>query len=145
MFFADDDEIVDLSDLRLRVLRKTRRRTIYDPHSVRSKYIVIPRHVVEGGNHQINKVVWGSCSTEKCEGTSINAPSHIGLSHHYRAECEWQHKGGNPYWKLSNCTKYENVLDRRVHKYKENLLRNVKNVLQEISDHCNLDGFISRF
>jgi len=71
--FLDDEESQNWPSLR--VLRKTRRKTKFNPQKQRSKYICIPRNVKEAGNH----FIW-----EYAEGHNVNVPTSIGFLHHYR-------------------------------------------------------------
>jgi hypothetical protein len=102
------------------VLRKTRRKTKFNPQKQRSKYICIPRQVKEAGNH----FIW-----EFQQGNNLNVPTNVGVLHHYRV-CEF---GGD------DCVNAPNQVDRKVHKYQQTLLENVKQVVSRLSDQCKLD------
>ena len=102
------------------MLRKTRRKTKFNPQKQRSKYICIPRQVKEAGNH----FIW-----EFQQGNNLNVPTNVGLLHHYRV-CEF---GGD------DCVNAPNQVDRTVHKYQQTLLENVKQVVYRLSDQCKLD------
>lgn len=102
------------------MLRKTRRKTKFNPQKQRSKYICIPRQVKEAGNH----FIW-----EFQQGNNLNVPTNVGFLHHYRV-CEF---GGD------DCVHAPNQVDRTVHKYQETLLQNVKKVILKLSDQCKLD------
>ena len=124
-YIVDDDKYLDSSkgeelSSQLRVLRKTRRKTKFNPQKQRSKYICIPRQVKEAGNH----FIW-----EFQQGNNLNVPTNVGFLHHYRV-CEF---GGD------DCVHAPNQVDRTVHKYQQTLLQNVKRVILKLSDQCNLD------
>ncbi len=88
-----DDETEDLENLRykiilfsavwagiailaiFRVLKKTRRKSKFNPQKQRSKYICVPRNVKEAGNH----FIW-----EFHRGSNLNVPTKYGYLHHYR-------------------------------------------------------------
>ena len=114
--FGDDDE-AGTSDLR--VLRKTRRKSKFNPQKQRSKYICIPRNVKEAGNH----FIW-----EFVEGYNLNVPTSVGFLHHYRV-CEF---GGD------DCVQTESVVDRTVYRYREDLVANVDKVIGGLSAECQL-------
>ena len=79
LFFTDDDETLESSKedeltSQLRVLRKTRRKTKFNPQKQRSKYICIPRQVKEAGNHFIWETLgwlFVSKSREESKGKAI--------------------------------------------------------------------------
>ena len=126
--FTDDDESIttsekDQNNIPLRVLLKTRRRTKFNPHGERSKYICIPRNVKEAGTHMVYEYQVGS---------SLNVPTDIGFSHHYRF-CESGKVG------MGDCINDVNEVDRTVYKYKDTLLRNVKNVMKKLSKQCTIN------
>ena len=73
--FADDQE----AGSPMRVLRKTRRKSKFNPQKQRSKYICVPRNVKEAGNH----FIW-----EFGRGSNLNVPTKYGYLHHYRV-CEF--------------------------------------------------------
>ena len=79
--FPDDkdasavDSGLEGHDAGLRLLRKTRRKSKFNPQKQRSKYICIPRNVKEAGNH----FIW-----EFARGSSLNVPTTFGYLHHYR-------------------------------------------------------------
>ena len=102
------------------MLRKTRRKTKFNPQKQRSKYICIPRQVKEAGNH----FIW-----EYQQGSNLNVPTSVGFLHHYRV-CEF---GGD------DCVHQSNQIDRTAHKYRHILLENVKKVILKLSDQCKLD------
>ena len=74
--FPDDSEA---SQTNLRVLRKTRKKSKFNPQKQRSKYICVPQNVKEAGNH----FIW-----EFHRGSSLNVPTKFGFLHHYRV-CEF--------------------------------------------------------
>ena len=111
---ADSDELSS----QLRVLRKTRRKTKFNPQKQRSKYICVPRYVKEAGNH----FIW-----EFQQGNNLNVPTNVGFIHHYRV-CEF---GGD------DCVHTPNQVDQTVpHKYQAILTANVRSVLENLSDVC---------
>ena len=125
VFLEDDQELDSVSgdeelSTQLRVLRKTRRKTKFNPQKQRSKYICIPRQVKEAGNH----FIW-----EYQQGSNLNVPTSVGFLHHYRV-CEF---GGD------DCVHQSNQVDRTAHKYRHILLENVKKVILKLSDQCKLD------
>ena len=56
-------------------------------------------------------------------------PTNVGFLHHYRV-CEF---GGD------DCVYAPNQVDRTAHKYRHNLLENMKKVVHKLSDQCKLD------
>ena len=114
--FPDDSE----AKYNLRVLQKTRRKTMFNPQRQRSKYICKPRNIKEVGNH----FIW-----EFFKGSSLNVPTKLGYLHHYRI-CEF---GGD------DCVKAENHVDRTMFSFQDELFNRVKNVLLELSVKCKLD------
>ena len=122
MLFSGDDQEVNYSaneELfnQLYVLRKTRRKTEFNPPKRRSKYICIPRQVREVGNH----FIW-----EFQQGSTFDVPTDVGFLHHYRG-CEF---GGD------DCVNDPNQVDQTVHKYQSILLKNIKTVLSKLSHQC---------
>ena len=116
--FSDDPESANFPPLR--VLRKTKRKSKFNPQKQRSKYICVPRRVKEAGNH----FIW-----EFSSGHNLNVPTDIGFLHHYRV-CEF---GG------SDCVNTPHATDRTVYKYKNLLVRNVDKIVQKLSAECQLD------
>ena len=85
------------------------------------------------------------------QGSELNVPPHIGLSHHYRGPCSEggfkNYKNDAPMLELltkdpKNCINKRNHVDRAVYKYKEKLLRNIKRVLYPISEKCKFDHLL---
>ena len=103
----------------LRVLRKTRRKSTFNPQRQRSKYICIPRNVKEVGNH----FIW-----EFHHGSSFNVPTKYGYMHHYRV-CEF---GGD------DCIKDNNHVDRTMFKYRDRLISKINDVVEMFSNQCQL-------
>lgn len=116
--FPDDDE--SKNGPALRVLRKTRRKSKFNPQKQRSKYICIPRNVKEAGNH----FIW-----EFARGSNLNVPTSHGFLHHYRV-CEF---GGD------DCVHTDSQVDRTVYRYRDLLVKNVDKIVQKLSDRCQLD------
>lgn len=119
--FADDQE----AGSPMRVLRKTRRKSKFNPQKQRSKYICVPRNVKEAGNH----FIW-----EFGRGSNLNVPTKYGYLHHYRV-CEF---GGD------DCIHTESHVDRTMFHYRDRLLTNVNSVLKKLSDRCQLDQSLKR-
>lgn len=113
--FPDDEK----ADSGLRVLRKTRRKSKFNPQKQRSKYICVPRNVKEAGNH----FIW-----EFFRGSNLNVPTKFGYLHHYRV-CEF---GGD------DCVHTDNHVDRIMFKFRDSLVANVEKVLAKLSDSCGL-------
>ena len=111
--FADDSE----AESEMRVLRKTRRKSKFNPQKQRSKYICVPRNVKEAGNH----FIW-----EFSRGSNLNVPTKYGYLHHYRV-CEF---GGD------DCVHTESHVDRTMFHYRDRLLNNVNDVVNKLSDRC---------
>jgi len=109
----------------MRVLRKTRRKSKFNPQKQRSKYICVPRNVKEAGNH----FIW-----EFGRGSNLNVPTKYGYLHHYRV-CEF---GGD------DCIHTESHVDRTMFHYRDRLLTNVNSVLKKLSDRCQLDQSLKR-
>jgi hypothetical protein len=116
--FPDDQE--SQNGPALRVLRKTRRKSKFNPQKQRSKYICIPRNVKEAGNH----FIW-----EFARGYNLNVPTSYGYLHHYRV-CEF---GGD------DCIHTESHVDRTMYRYRDLLLKNVDKVVQKLSNRCQLE------
>lgn len=121
--FPDDTELgLEVSRdriLPLRTLLKTRRKSKFNPQKQRSKYICIPKYVREAGNH----FIW-----EFVDGYNVNVPVHVGFLHHYRV-CEF---GGD------DCVHTDSKVDKTVaHQYKNELVRNVNTILQDLASKCN--------
>ena len=114
--FADDPE----AGSSMRVLRKTRRKSKFNPQKQRSKYICVPRNVKEAGNH----FIW-----EFGRGSNLNVPTKYGYLHHYRV-CEF---GGD------DCIHTESHVDQTMFHYRDQLLANVNSVLKKLSDRCQLN------
>lgn len=109
----------DTFETNLMTLHKTRRRAKLHPHKQRSKYICRPEFVVEVGNHFVWEFIPG-------HGT-LNVPSDAAIMHHYRV-CEF---GGD------DCVKSVSVVDRTVCRYRDRLVKNVReqwNMLRPICD-----------
>ena len=131
MLLADDDESINTLEqdqhyIPLRVLRKTRRRKNFNPHGERSKYICIPRQVKEAGTHQVYEYQVGS---------TLNVPTNIGFSHHYRF-CDAGKVG------MGECTNDESEVDRTAYKYKDTLLTNMRNVITKLSEQCTINNLL---
>merc|ERR1712018_959105 len=94
-----------------------------NPQKQRSKYICVPRNVKEAGNH----FIW-----EFSRGSNLNVPTKYGYLHHYRV-CEF---GG------VDCIHTESNVDRRITHYRETLLNNIQNVLQKLSNRCQLETLL---
>ena len=112
--------------MRLRVLRKTRHLLPLWEHGMRSKYICIPNQVNHGGDHII---------ADFQKGREINVPPSIGFSHHYRNNCPVSR----------NITELPNEVDQTIYKYKDELLKNVKMILDKIADQCELSELPTKF
>ena len=116
------------------MLRKTQRLSKFSPPGFRSKYIFIPNQVKMANNHLIY---------EFNKGTEVVVPTNVAFLHHYRGSCEEiafneeNHQSFNVDPSM-NCLNQANIIDRRIHIYKEALLQNVKRVLLEISDQCKI-------
>lgn len=109
----------------LRSLRKTRRKSKFNPQKQRSKYICVPRNVKEAGNH----FIW-----EFARGSNLNVPTKYGYLHHYRV-CEF---GGD------DCIHTESHVDRRSFHWRNTLLSNVKKVVHKLSERCQLQEGLKR-
>lgn len=121
--WKDDDSIYDMNDpiaVNLITLKKTRRKTKLHPHKQRSKYICRPELVVEAGNHFIWEFIPG-------HGT-LNVPSQSAILHHYRI-CEF---GGN------DCIKTPSTIDLTAYRYKDDLIRMVKQRYVDLKIKCEL-------
>ena len=111
------------------MLRKTRHLLPLCEHGMRSKYICIPNQVNHGGDHII---------ADFQKGREINVSPSIGFSHHYRNNC--------PVKKTKkNIKNLPNKVDRTIYKYKDGLLKNVKMILDKISDQCDLSDLPTKF
>lgn len=119
--FPDDPE----EKTGLRVLRKTRKKSKFNPQKQRSKYICVPQNVKEAGNH----FIW-----EFHRGSNLNVPTKFGFLHHYRV-CEF---GGD------DCIHTESNVDRRMVHYRETLIGNIQKVLSQVSQRCQLDSRLLR-
>ena len=104
----------------LRVLQKTRRKAKFNPQKQRSKYICVPRHVKEAGNH----FIW-----EFQSGQNLNVPTNVGFLHHYRV-CEF---GGD------DCIQAPSLVDKTIHKYSQNLTQNIDQIVRKLATRCNLE------
>ena len=77
------------------------------------------------------------------KGTEVVVPTNVAFLHHYRAPCEEIEFDEEDHMATLadpslNCLHQPNTTDRRIHRYKGELLQNVKRVLLEISDQCKL-------
>ncbi|XP_024080390.1 uncharacterized protein LOC106668281 isoform X2 [Cimex lectularius] len=106
----------------LTTLRKTRRRLKLHPHKQRSKYICRPEHVIEAGNHFVWEFIPG-------HGT-VNVPSDAAILNHYRV-CEF---GGD------DCVKSVSVVDRTAFRYKEKLVKRVREKWSQLRQECALSS-----
>ena len=120
--FPDDSDSLQTN---LRVLRKTRKKSKFNPQKQRSKYICVPQNVKEAGNH----FIW-----EFHRGSNLNVPTKFGFLHHYRV-CEF---GGD------DCIHTESNVDRRMVHYREPLIANIQKVLHQLSSRCGLDSRLLR-
>ena len=115
------DDIEESSSLR--ILRKTRKKSKFNPQKQRSKYICVPQNVKEAGNH----FIW-----EFSRGSNLNVPTKFGYLHHYRV-CEF---GGD------DCIHTESNVDRRMFHYRDRLINNIQGVLQKLSHRCQLETLL---
>ena len=106
------------------VFRKTKRMSGFNYKAIRSKYIAIANKVVQAGNHFIH---------EFQQGKEVNVPTSIGFLHHYRATCVDVGPGS-----LQTCLKGPVEIDRAMHKYKSQLLKNMNSVFLKLSRKCKL-------
>jgi len=113
--FPDDRD----SNSPLRLLRKTRRKSKFNPQKQRSKYICVPRNVKEAGNH----FIW-----EFSKGSNLNVPTKYGYLHHYRV-CEF---GGD------DCIHTESHVDHRMFDYRVILDENINRVVHKLSERCQV-------
>lgn len=104
--WPDDSNARELP-VSLVTLQKTQRRAKFHPHKQRSKCIVVPRHVVEMGNHFVWEFLPGK--------GAVNFPPDVAYLHHYRV-CEF---GGD------DCVRTQSVTDRTIYRYKNDLVRSV--------------------
>ena len=117
--FPDDTD----AQYNLRVLQKTRRKSKFNPQKQRSKYICVPRNVKEAGNH----FIW-----EFFRGSNLNVPTKFGYLHHYRV-CEF---GGD------DCIHAENHVDRTMFSFRDQLVKQVKDVVHKLSEKCQLNNLL---
>ena len=115
--FPDDTE----AEYGLRVLRKTRRKSKFNPQKQRSKYICVPRNVKEAGNH----FIW-----EFFRGSNLNVPTKFGYLHHYRV-CEF---GGD------DCIHTDNHVDRTMFYFRDKLVKQVNAVVHKLSERCQVEN-----
>ena len=118
--FPDDAQTAG-SKVQLRVLRKTQRKSKFNPQKQRSKFVCVPRNVVEVGNH----FIW-----QFHTGHAVNVPTKEGFLHHYRV-CEF---GGD------DCVQAPNQVDRTLLKYRHQLERNVGNIVDKLRTKCSLQN-----
>ncbi|XP_076366151.1 uncharacterized protein LOC143255023 [Tachypleus tridentatus] len=105
--------------LPLVTLERTTRKLKFHPHKQRSKCIMLPERVVEMGNHFVWEFLPGRAM--------VNIPSDIGFLHHYRI-CEF---GGN------DCVNTTSVVDRRIYRWKDQLVQAVQARLRNWEFVCN--------
>jgi len=118
--WPDDKSIAHNIPYPLTTLLKTRRKTQLNIHKQRSKCIVIPRNVVEMGNH----FVWEFLPSK----FMVNVDPRLANLHHYRV-CEF---GGD------DCIKTSSTIDRRVHFWKDELIKSVRTRISNWSKYCNI-------
>lgn len=121
--WGDDEWVYDSNDAiatNLVTLKKTRRKSKLHPHKQRSKYICRPELVVEAGNHFVWEFVPG-------HGT-YNVPADAAILHHYRI-CEF---GGD------DCVKSASTVDTTAFRYRELLVKAVKDSFERFKDKCGL-------
>ncbi len=119
--WPNDNSIENNIPYPLTTLLKTRRKTELNIHKQRSKCIVIPEMIQEMGNH----FVWEFSPTK----SMVNVDPRIANLHHYRV-CEF---GGD------DCVKSSSTIDRRIHFWKEDLIDSIKERINNMSKHCNID------
>ena len=129
MSFSDDDETLMATAEKERfedliILRKTKRMSGFNFKAIRSKYIAITNQVVEAGNHFIHDFQ---------QGREVNVPTDIGFLHHYRATCVDVGPGS-----LRTCLKGPTEVDRAMHKYKAQLLKNMNSAFLILSQQCTI-------
>lgn len=123
-----DDELSPFNqnqtETNLVVFSKTYRRGVIQPHGIRSKYICDPRRVVEAGNHYIWEFLY---NTDQSAIVSTDAA----LLHHYR------YCNNTPTFCDYNQTCTESiVVDRTIYKYKNELIKRIKNTRNSIDKKC---------
>ncbi|XP_022236008.1 uncharacterized protein LOC111083656 [Limulus polyphemus] len=111
--------------LHLVTLERTMRKLKFHPHKQRSKCIVLPERVVEMGNHFVWEFLPGRAM--------VDIPSSIGFLHHYRI-CEF---GGN------DCINTTSVVDRRIYRWKDQLVQAVQTRLRNWDFVCNFSAVSS--